>query len=221
MPCYRLKLIPYECCRVCVSGENMRLSGLIRLPKHAYGLVILPFLALAVPSLAGAETSSQRPSAQNGANPPSAPAKPNAAAEQPKPNPATPQPEPKSAAEQSEPGDASAQAGSQILINIDKSRQQMTVFIDGLEKYTWPVSTGKRGYSIPSGTYTATSMNEIWYSKEWDNAPMPHSIFYMKDGHAIHGSLEVKNLGKPASHGWCVSHRKMPPSSMTWSRRLV
>jgi hypothetical protein len=46
-------------------------------------------------------------------------------------------------------------------------------------------------------------MNEIWYSKEWDNAPMPHAIFYMKDGHAIHGTLEERNLGKPASHG-CV-----------------
>ena len=46
-------------------------------------------------------------------------------------------------------------------------------------------------------------MNEIWYSKQWDNAPMPHSIFFMKDGHAIHGSYEVKNLGKPVSHG-CV-----------------
>jgi hypothetical protein len=46
-------------------------------------------------------------------------------------------------------------------------------------------------------------MNEIWYSKQWDNAPMPHSIFFMKDGHAIHGSLDVKNLGKPVSHG-CV-----------------
>ncbi len=46
-------------------------------------------------------------------------------------------------------------------------------------------------------------MNEIWYSKQWDNAPMPHSIFFMKDGHAIHGSNEVKNLGNPASHG-CV-----------------
>ena len=55
----------------------------------------------------------------------------------------------------------------------------------------------------PSGTYTATSMNKIWYSKQWDNAPMPHSIFFMKDGHAIHGSLDVKNLGKPVSHG-CV-----------------
>ncbi len=90
-----------------------------------------------------------------------------------------------------------------ILINIDKSTQRMTVFLDGVEKFDWPVSTGRRGYSTPSGTFTPLSMNEIWYSKEWDNAPMPHAIFYMKDGHAIHGSYEVKNLGKPASHG-CV-----------------
>ena len=46
-------------------------------------------------------------------------------------------------------------------------------------------------------------MNEVWYSKQWDNSPMPHSIFFMKDGHAIHGSYEVKHLGKPVSHG-CV-----------------
>ena len=92
---------------------------------------------------------------------------------------------------------------STILINIDKATQQMTVFFDGVEKYRWAVSTGKRGYSTPSGSYTATSMNEIWYSKQWDNAPMPHAIFFMKDGHAIHGSYEVKHLGKAASHG-CV-----------------
>ena len=79
----------------------------------------------------------------------------------------------------------------------------MTVFVDGIEKYSWPVSTGKYGYSTPSGTFTPTSMNEVWYSKQWDNSPMPHSIFFMKDGHAIHGSHEVKNLGKPVSHG-CV-----------------
>jgi len=94
-------------------------------------------------------------------------------------------------------------AGSAILINIDKTNQKMTVFLDGVKKYDWPVSTGKAGYSTPSGTYTATSMNEIWYSKQWDNAAMPHSIFFMKDGHAIHGSYEVKNLGSPVSHG-CV-----------------
>ena len=46
-------------------------------------------------------------------------------------------------------------------------------------------------------------MNEIWYSKEFDNAPMPHAVFFIRDGHAIHGTYEVKNLGKPVSHG-CV-----------------
>jgi uncharacterized protein (TIGR02246 family) len=90
-----------------------------------------------------------------------------------------------------------------LLVNIDKSKQMMTVSLDGMETYEWPVSTGKAGYSTPSGTYTATSMNEIWYSKQWDNAPMPHSIFFMKDGHAIHGTLDAKNLGQPVSHG-CV-----------------
>jgi hypothetical protein len=90
-----------------------------------------------------------------------------------------------------------------VLISINKTKQEMTVFLDGVETYDWPVSTGRPGYSTPSGTYTATSMNEVWYSKEWDNSPMPHSIFFMKDGHAIHGSYEVKSLGKPVSHG-CV-----------------
>lgn len=181
----------------------MRFSRLFRLPKHAYGLFIVPFLAFALASPAGAETNSEPPSAQNGGNPPSALAKPNPSAEQSESDPAAAQPESNSAAAPPDSNTASPQAGSQILINIDKSLQEMTVFVDGIEKYTWPVSTGKRGYSTPSGTYSATSMNEIWYSKEWDNAPMPHAIFYMKDGHAIHGSLEVKNLGKPASHG-CV-----------------
>ena len=95
------------------------------------------------------------------------------------------------------------QSTGAVLINIDKSKQKMTVSLDGVEKYVWPVSTGLAGYSTPSGTYTATSMNEIWYSKEWDNAPMPHSIFFRKDGYAIHGTYEAKFLGRPASHG-CV-----------------
>ena len=104
-------------------------------------------------------------------------------------------------------------SSSNILVTIDKSRQKMTVVLDGVPKYEWPVSTGKAGYSTPSGKYTATSMNEIWYSKEWDNAPMPHSVFFRKDGYAIHGSLEVRNLGRPASHG-CV--RISPENAATF-----
>ena len=92
---------------------------------------------------------------------------------------------------------------SDILIRIDKAEQKMVVWVDGIETYSWPVSTGRPGYSTPSGDYTPGSMNEIWYSRQWDNAPMPHAIFFTKRGHAIHGSTEVNNLGSPASHG-CV-----------------
>src|SRR5262245_6644118 len=99
-----------------------------------------------------------------------------------------------------------------VLINIDKTRQRMTVFLDGAKRYDWPVSTGQRGYSTPSGSFTASSMNEIWYSKQWDNAPMPHAVFFTKEGHAIHGTNEVKRLGRPASHG-CV--RLSPDNAAT------
>jgi len=92
---------------------------------------------------------------------------------------------------------------SKVLVTIDKGIQEMTVWVDGVEQYSWPVSTGIAGYSTPSGTYTTTSMNKIWYSKQWDNAPMPHAIFFTKKGHAIHGTLEKKKLGSAASHG-CV-----------------
>ena len=104
---------------------------------------------------------------------------------------------------ETKPKSAPSTKGSSILIAIDKTTQKMSVFVDGTKKYDWRVSTGRPGYSTPSGTYTATSMNEVWYSKEWDNAPMPHAIFFMTDGHAVHGSYEVKSLGKPVSHG-CV-----------------
>jgi len=112
---------------------------------------------------------------------------------------------------------ASKKAGSVVLIDINKTQQEMKVFVDGVQKYDWPVSTGRAGYSTPSGTYTATSMNKIWYSKQWDNSPMPHSIFFIKDGHAIHGSYEVKKLGKPVSHG-CV---RISPQNATTLYTLV
>jgi hypothetical protein len=101
---------------------------------------------------------------------------------------------------------------STVLINIDKASQKMTVWLDGVQQYEWPVSTGLRGYTTPSGAYNARSMNKIWYSRQWDNAPMPHAVFFTRDGHAIHGTLEVKRLGKPASHG-CV--RLSPKNAAT------
>jgi lipoprotein-anchoring transpeptidase ErfK/SrfK len=186
---------------------------LVASPRHFRSLVIAPFLVVILalpasaqtssdsngPSTAGARAQSESTGGPASSNPTtqkdgSNPATPSTTAAKAESKPGGPRPE-------SNPG--TKKAGAVVLININKTKQEMTVFLDGIEKYDWPVSTGRAGYSTPSGTYTATSMNEIWHSKQWDNSPMPHSIFFIKDGHAIHGSYEVKNLGKPASHG-CV-----------------
>ncbi len=94
-------------------------------------------------------------------------------------------------------------ARANIMIIIDKSAQKMTVTVNGEERYTWPVSTGRSGYDTPSGEFQPFRMERDHYSREWDDAPMPNSIFFTKIGHAIHGTFEARNLGRPASHG-CV-----------------
>jgi lipoprotein-anchoring transpeptidase ErfK/SrfK len=91
----------------------------------------------------------------------------------------------------------------QIVIFIDKATQRMTVSIDGQPEYVWPVSTGAAGYTTPSGTFRPFRMEEYHFSEEWDDAPMPNSIFFTPKGHAIHGSEHVESLGRRASHG-CV-----------------
>src|SRR5947209_355221 len=99
---------------------------------------------------------------------------------------------------------ASAPAQAAVQISIDKSAQQMTVELDGRPLYHWPVSTGRGAqYDTPNGKFKAFRMEREHFSKEWDDAPMPHSIFFTPEGHAIHGSYETKRLGTPASHG-CV-----------------
>jgi L,D-transpeptidase catalytic domain len=96
-----------------------------------------------------------------------------------------------------------APARANILVNIDKSTQTMTVSVDGAARYVWPVSTGRPGYDTPNGTFHPNRMDADHLSQEWDNAPMPHTIFFDMNGHAIHGFFDVKHLGSPVSHG-CV-----------------
>jgi len=196
----------------------MRLSA--SFPKFL-SLLAVPVLTVMLVFPANAETTPEEAPA---ATQPGAETSPNAAQESPSGT-ATSETE-SQAAPAGEPGEASEKPNtpegtpnalpekpkSSVVINIDKSSQEMTVFIDGVELYTWPVSTGLTGYFTPSGTYAASSMNQIWYSKQWDNAPMPHAIFFTKKGHAIHGTQEVKRLGNPASHG-CV--RLSPENART------
>lgn len=103
-------------------------------------------------------------------------------------------------------------ARANVMIIIDKSAQKMTVTVDGQERYTWPVSTGRNGYDTPSGEFQPSRMERDHFSREWDDAPMPNSIFFTKIGHAIHGTFETRNLGRPVSHG-CV--RLAPQNAAT------
>jgi lipoprotein-anchoring transpeptidase ErfK/SrfK len=93
-------------------------------------------------------------------------------------------------------------AHADIVAQISISQQTLTLTIDGETQHVWPVSTARRGYITPKGAFKVQSMHKMVYSSFFNNAPMPHSIFY--DGHyAIHGTTDVKKLGRPASAG-CV-----------------
>ena len=94
-------------------------------------------------------------------------------------------------------------ARADLLIQVDKSAQQMTVSEDGNLLYTWPVSTGRAGYNTPNGAFNPIWMDRDHHSEEWDDAPMPYAIFFTKQGHAIHGTYEASHLGHAVSHG-CV-----------------
>jgi lipoprotein-anchoring transpeptidase ErfK/SrfK len=97
---------------------------------------------------------------------------------------------------------AMAPAQAAIVVHIDKSSQRMSVSVDGSPRYTWPVSTGRRGYGTPSGVFHPQVMARRWFSRKYYNSPMPHSIFFYY-GFAIHGTNDLGRLGGPASHG-CV-----------------
>lgn len=100
-------------------------------------------------------------------------------------------------------GPATRQAlGPKVLVRVNISSQTMTVLIHGKVAHTWKVSTARRGYATPTGFWTPYRMHVMWHSRKYDNAPMPHSIFF-HEGYAIHATPYVTRLGKPASHG-CV-----------------
>jgi len=97
---------------------------------------------------------------------------------------------------------APAAARADIVITISKAQQRVAVAVDGAERYRWAVSTGRRGFDTPVGKFRPVRLEKSWYSRKYDWAPMPHSIFFYR-GYAMHGTTEERNLGRRASHG-CV-----------------
>lgn len=89
-----------------------------------------------------------------------------------------------------------------LVANIDVSSQTMTVSKYGEVLYRWNVSTARKGYFTPRGTYRPQRTERMWYSRKYEMSPMPYSVFF-HGGYAIHGTGAVRQLGRPASHG-CV-----------------
>jgi lipoprotein-anchoring transpeptidase ErfK/SrfK len=89
-----------------------------------------------------------------------------------------------------------------VVVRVSKARQTMYVYIDGRLERVWPVSTARDGYSTPSGVYRPTGFDRFHRSARYHNSPMPYTIFF-RGGYAIHGSYDIDNLGRPASHG-CI-----------------
>ena len=106
-------------------------------------------------------------------------------------------------------------AKAEVFITIDKSDQ--TMYVETLtDTYEWPISTGRKGFNTPSGQYKPYLLKRLHYSKKYDNAPMPWSIFF-HEGYAIHATGEVERLGSPASHG-CV---RLELRNARWLYRLI
>ncbi len=93
-------------------------------------------------------------------------------------------------------------AEARLVAKIDLSSQTMRVYVNGALRHSWKVSTGRRGYRTPTGVFRPKWLARMHYSRKYNNAPMPHSIFFY-GGYAIHGTYEIRRLGRPASHG-CV-----------------
>src|SRR5689334_12299659 len=89
-----------------------------------------------------------------------------------------------------------------LVANVSLSKQTMTVTENGWVKYRWKVSTARKGYSTPTGSWSAKWLSRDHRSKKYDNAPMPFAVFF-NGGYAVHATFERKRLGTPASHG-CV-----------------
>jgi L,D-transpeptidase-like protein len=103
-----------------------------------------------------------------------------------------------------------------LVLNTDLGAQRLTVIENGKAKFTWPISSGRRGFATPTGTFHPQWASRMHYSRQYEYAPMPHAVFFHR-GTAFHGTGAVGLLGQPASHG-CV---RLAPGNAAQLFKLV
>jgi lipoprotein-anchoring transpeptidase ErfK/SrfK len=106
-------------------------------------------------------------------------------------------------------GTAPAALADRVLARVSISKQMMEVWHEGRKLYEWPVSTARSGKVTPVGQWKGAQwLSRHHRSSLYNNAPMPYAIFY-NGNYAIHGTDQVRKLGRPASAG-CV---RLEPSN--------
>lgn len=93
-------------------------------------------------------------------------------------------------------------AHAAIQVHVDIARQRMVVKENGSTVAVWSVSTARSGKITPAGQFRPYTMRRSHFSSLYNNAPMPHAIFF-RGHYAIHGTNQVRRLGSPASAG-CI-----------------
>jgi lipoprotein-anchoring transpeptidase ErfK/SrfK len=91
---------------------------------------------------------------------------------------------------------AAAAAASGTAACVDISAHKAWILQGGKVVYgPVPMLPGRKGYATPTGTFHVLSKEKVHLSKEFDNAPMPNSVFFYP-GDAFHtGSLSVYSHG--------------------------
>lgn len=87
-----------------------------------------------------------------------------------------------------------------LMIVVSLSTQRARVYQGDVLIGETSISSGRRGYETPAGTYTILQKKRFHRSNLYDDAPMPYMLRLTWGGVAIHAGHVP---GRPASHG-CI-----------------
>lgn len=117
------------------------------------------------------------------------------------------------------------QSACPVWARIIRAEQLMYLYVDGVVRYAWLVSTGKAGYRTPAmdqnpnGRIYDRYSSTAWPGGDYNGlGNMPYAVF-IYGGYAIHGTTQGNwsMLGKPASHG-CI--RLHPDNAFIFNRMV-
>lgn len=94
-------------------------------------------------------------------------------------------------------GSAASPCGSSAAACISLSSQRAWLMSGGQVTYgPTPITSGRPGYRTPPGVFRVLWKDKNHRSSEFNNAPMPYSVFFTSTGIAFHeGSLSVLSHG--------------------------